>query len=281
MGGQAKSWLPFVVQAAGCFGPGRVLVKYVSAPRPTTTILEGLIAKEWKRRTAEAGAKGRVLFNGELLRYVGHEVRGGETFELTVGPTCYRDFVGTNLYNHQRVAEFGWQCFANPVGTTATLVSKDGLICYGRRSEQVAYHQGHVHTFGGALEEEDRRADGEVDAFVSLRRELKEELNLEGAEVEDLCCVGLIRDTEILQPELLFEGRLRLTAEELQGRWRRAEARAEHEGLVTLSDQAEAIVPFIRGCGPIAPVAVGALFLHGRRRWGEEWFRRAAGELRM
>jgi 8-oxo-dGTP pyrophosphatase MutT (NUDIX family) len=267
---------------------------------------------------AEQSRPKRLLFNGGLLRYVRHEVLagmaaggkrgqaprgmpfsvapvapgsepapfchglmagGGEAFELTVGPTCYRDFVGTNLFNHHRLDEFGWERFANPIGTTATLVSSDGLICYGRRSGRVAYHAGHVHTFGGALEEQDRTADGRVDPFASLRRELREELGLRTDDLTDLCCVGLIRDKEICQPELLFEARLTMTADVLRKRWEVAEAREEHDDLVALPDDADAIVPFIRDCGLIAPVAIGTLFLHGRRAWGEAWFHRNAASV--
>jgi hypothetical protein len=276
--------LPFDILVQGCFEPSRVKTIFEGEDRPSTPQLDELIAVEWARQMALAQQAGRLLFNGNLLRYVRHAVKpgpagGGKVFELTIGPTCYRDFVGTNLFNHHRLAVFGWERFANPVGTTATLITRDGLICYGRRSALVAYHANHVHTFGGALEESDRASDGTVDPFASLCRELDEELGLRRDELMDLCCVGLIRDKEICQPELLFEAGLNVTADELRRRWQSAQSADEHDGIVDLLDQPEAIVPFIRGCGLIAPVAVGALFLHGRRRWGEGWFEAASEEI--
>ncbi len=279
MADAASHPLPFVIDACGSFPPETVQVQYSPASRPTTPEIEAAIAVEWERQLELARGTDRVLFDGKLLRYVSHRVcplGGGETFELTVGPTCYRDFVGTNLFNRHRAEEFGRQRFANPVGTTATLVSADGLICYGRRSPRVSYHAGHVHTFGGALETADQAADGSIDAFASVRRELKEELELGAGDLEGLSCVGLIRDREIHQPEMLFEARLRMTAEELGRRWQSAEARDEHDEIVSLADRPEAIVPFIRSCGLIAPVAIGALFIHGRLAWGEDWFHAAA-----
>jgi len=275
--------LPFEILAFGEFERARLRTQYEPVERPSAPALEELIAVEWERQVAlaEQSRPKRLLFNGGLLRYLRHEIHaeslgGGQVFDLTVGPTCYRDFVGTNLFNHHRLDEFGWERFANPIGTTGTLVSSDGLICYGRRSAKVAYHAAFIHTFGGALEEQDRTADGRVDPFASLRRELREELGLQTDELAWLCCVGLIRDKEIYQPELLFEARLTITAGALRKRWETAEARDEHDDIATLPDDAEAIVPFIRACGPIAPVAIGALFLHGRRAWGEEWFWRNA-----
>jgi 8-oxo-dGTP pyrophosphatase MutT (NUDIX family) len=261
----ADANLPMIVQACGRFPLERVRVTYDPVPRPSTAALDAFIAEEWERQLALAKGTQRVLFNGEMLRYVSHAVRStpsGETFEMTVGPTCYRDFVGTNLYGQRWLGRVGWECFSNAVGTTATILTTDGMICYGRRSERVAFHAGHVHTFGGALEMNDRAADGSVDVFGSLQRELREELGLTPDDLESLDCVGLIRDKEIHQPELLFEARVRLTAAQVRSRWETAEAKDEHAEVVTLEDRAESIELFIKSCDLIAPVAVGALEIH-------------------
>ncbi|HKQ48886.1 MAG TPA: hypothetical protein VJZ71_12520 [Phycisphaerae bacterium] len=274
--------LPFVIDACGQFPPEAVGVDFEPYARPSTPQLEALIAEEWGRQVALAKGTDRMLFNGELLRYVRHAIENGpagDRFHLTVGPTCFRDFVGTNLYNRHRLDEFGWHRFANPIGTTATLLTRDGRICYGRRSTRVVYHAGHVHTFGGSLEAGDRKADGTIDAFASVARELTEELGLRTDETRGLVCVGLIRDKEIHQPELLFEARLGFSADEVRSRWQTAEAKDEHDEIVTLDNQPEAIVPFIRSCRPIAPVAVGALFIHGLLSWGREWFESAAAKI--
>lgn len=281
--------LPFTIDVFGKFSANQVKVEYDPTPRPTTPVLEELIAIEWERQTKLAVELNRLLFNGSLLRYVSHVVAstaGNETekaadsiFHLTVGPTCYRDFVGTNLFNNNRIDEFGWDHFANPIGTTATLITQDGMLFYGRRSSRVSYHADHVHTFGGALEERDRSPDGRVDPFGSVSRELTEELNLAPNELHELCCVGLLRDTEIRQPEMLFEATLTLTSEQLQQRWREAEAQDEHEELVMLQNEPDAIVPFVKSCRLIAPVAIGSLFIHGRLLWGDSWFTAAARAL--
>jgi len=298
--------LPFVIDAFGSFPPDRVHVHFDPSPRPTTVLLEDVIAKEWQRQMARAKRENHMLFNGSLMRYVNHAITpniaatldhatdhqtttaspnsprrkpADLAFHLTIGPTCYRDFVGTNLFNHHRLKEFGWHRFANPIGTTATLITRDSHICYGRRSAQVAYHALHVHTFGGGLEESDRAADGTIDPFASLCRELDEELSLSRDELEDLVCVGLLRDKEICQPEMLFEAGVDLTVEELRAKWATATSRDEHQEIIAFPDEPDAIVPFIQGCDAIAPVAVGALFLHGRRRWGQAWFEAAAGML--
>ncbi|MCA9255482.1 MAG: hypothetical protein KDA33_07580 [Phycisphaerales bacterium] len=272
--------LPFVIDAAGRFSPDRVAVTFDDAPRPTTPEIDALIAVEWERQTAIASREDRLLFNGPLLRYLSHRVALDAVghparFEMVVGPTNYRDFVGTNLFNHDRIGEFGWERFSNPVGTTATLMTSDGRICYGRRSAKVSYHAEHVHTFGGAFEEADRLPDGSIDPFASVAREITEELGIARDELIDLTCVGLVRDKEIYQPELLFEASLPMTGAEVEQRWASAEAKDEHDALVFLADAPDAILPFVQSCGPIAPVATGALFLRGLLQWGEPWFETA------
>lgn len=275
---RAEPALPFDILVEGRFVPGEVVIVYEPHARATSAELERRIETAWQAQCEQARASGRRLFNGELLRYVQHTVRDG-AFHLTVGPTCYRDFVGTNLCHGADAAALGWDRFANPVGTTATLLTSDGLIVYGRRSDRVAWHGGHVHTFGGALEAVDLGADGRVDAFTAVRRELREEAGLAAEDIAGLVCVGMIRDREIHQPELLFEARLGLTLEGLMARMSRLDVGDEHAGLACVADRPELIVPFLQARGPVAPVAVGALLLHGGHRWGDAWLRKAAVEL--
>jgi hypothetical protein len=305
---RAPDKLPFVILAAGQFAPDQLSVTFQPTPRPTTPDLEKSIAEIWEEQTARAKTEARLLFNGEMLRYLRHAISplpvgegqgegrpplpGGEgqgegrlflpsgegwdegnpqseirnpQFHLSVGPTNYRDFVGTNLYNRHRVDEIGWDRFSNPIGTTGTILTADHQICYGLRSPKVAWHANHIHTFGGALELADMAPDGTVDTFASLRRELHEELALTSDDIERIICTGLIRDREIHQPELLFDVRVRLTADQVRARWQQAESRDEHVQIVSLPDAPEAINSFVRDCGLIAPVAVVALHLHSRR----------------
>ncbi len=264
------STVPFTIDAFGEFPPGRVVLHWSDTPRPTTTDLEASIARLWEEKLAEARRRGAMLFNGRLVRWMDHRVIDGE-LHLDVGPTDYRDFVGTNLWNKHRIAELGRHRFANPIGTTATLLSADGWLLYGRRSHRVAYHAGYLHTFGGALEEADVRSGGRIDVFAAVHRELAEELGLGPEHVRELVCVGLIHDHEIWQPEMLFEAKVSLTRDALVRRLDRDDAHQEHTAIEAVRDAPEALVPFIRASAPIAPVTIGAVCLHGRRRWGEEW----------
>jgi 8-oxo-dGTP pyrophosphatase MutT (NUDIX family) len=273
-----RTQLPYEILAAGHFAPGEVHISWRDELRPTTPALDAAIAEEWERRSAEAKEKNQILFNGGMARYLAHRLNG-ERLEIEAGPTDYRDFVGTNLYNGRRVNEWSWERFSNPIGTTGTIFSTDGMIVFGRRSARVAFHGGYLHTIGGALETDEVRADGTIDAFASTRRELHEELGLSQADITEMQCVGLIRDFQIHQPELLFEVRVSLSAEQLQARHTRADVEQEHLGLEWTPDDPGALVGFIHQAAPVAPVAIGALMLHGKLTWGEEWYGQASEEL--
>ncbi len=277
--------LPFTVAAMGVFSPARLQVRWHDRPRETTDELERLIAAGWQAKRAEARRSGGILFNGQMARYLSHDVREG-TMLLDVGPTNYRDFVGTNLLNKDRVHEFGWHRFSNPIGTTATIITSDGRLLYGRRSERVAYHGGYLHTFGGALEQADWKPAARgaprarmVDAFASVRRELDEEIHVGEQEINETVCLGLVRDREIFQPELIFDATVSLTRDELAARLDPRDELQEHTAVEACRDAPEAVVPFIQGAGKVAPVAVAAILLHGWRRWGKGWLDRAARTL--
>ena len=268
----------FTVDAFGRFGPGQVCVRWEANPRPTTEELEAAIASAWESAAADCAARGAMLYNGPLVRWRGHSIRNG-MLHIDAGPTNFREFVGTNLYSRARIDEIGRERFANPIGTTGTVITADGWLVYGRRSHRVAWHAGYLHTFGGALEAADLRPDGSVDAFAAVHRELAEELRVEAEEIECTSCVGLIHDHEIWQPELLFEIRLRVDCGALLGRLDVDDPHQEHVSLEPVRDEPDALVPFIRRAAPVAPIGVGAICLYGRHRWGEAWYAHALRQL--
>jgi len=122
------------------------------------------------------------------------------------------------------------------------------------------------------VEPGERRVDGTFDVFESVRRELNEELAIEPADIADMVCLGLIHDTTIRQPELIFDVYLRLSRSQVEMRFGSDGPRQEHDAIVALADEPASAVPFIRSAPLIAPIAVGAICLHGRRCFGEAWY---------
>lgn len=261
---------PFLLDAFGPYGQEQLRLIWTNQPKPRHPQLDQLIESTWQIRTEQAQREGVLLFNGQLVRLVGWETRGRELI-LETGPTDYAHFLATN-YHHPHLGEqIGWDLFSNPIGTTANIITSDGWLAYGRRSEAVACHPGFVHAIGGGLEAGELRPDGTFDAFASIFRELQEELDLSRELIESALCLGLIRDPEIKQPELIFDVFTSISRQDLSKRFNASE-RHEHNGLVFCRNEPSCFNPFIRETSRIAPITIGALCLHGRQVEGDSWF---------
>jgi 8-oxo-dGTP pyrophosphatase MutT (NUDIX family) len=268
----------FLVDASGPFTREQLRIAWYEEPRGPHAMLDALVDRTWKAELEAARRDGRVLFNGQLVRLLRHRVRGG-ALELDVGPTDYREFMGTNYLNWRRLPEFGYEFFSNPIGTSAVLVTCDGWLVLGRRNDRVACHPGYIHSFGGGLEAGEKGPDGTFDAFAATARELKEELRIEAGDIAWMSCLGLIRDAAIRQPELIFDARLRLSRADLNGRLRVDDPDEEHIEILACMDEPCALVSFVRDSRKMAPVALGAILLHGRISFGEDWYRQTDAEL--
>ncbi|MHC4675370.1 MAG: NUDIX hydrolase [Planctomycetota bacterium] len=272
------SGVVFMVDIYGEFSPSKVRVVWYDEPRRPDARLDALVDQTWKGRLQKCQDQGISLFNGRLARYLRHDV-GEERLVVDVGPTDYANFMATNYLNYDRVDELGLEQFGNPLGTSATLITCDGWLIYGRRNQRVACHPGYVHTIGGGIELDERQDDGTFDVFACVLRELDEELGLKRADIEEQVCLGIIRDSQILQPELVFDICIRLSRDEVTDRINPEDPDQEHVATVACRDHPGAIVPFVRSIELIAPIAVGAICLHGRRSFGDRWYERAVGEL--
>jgi len=266
-----SSGAPYFIEFFQRFTREQLSERWNAAPRPTTPVIEGVIARTWETELALARDGERMLYNGDLIRLVEARVTPTQ-LQLELGLTCYRDFLGTNLHNAATVRRNGEAHLANPLGISSTVITRDGSLVFGRRSGQVAFHAGHLHTFGGLVEPSDRDSDGRFDVFGAAVRELVEELGVRKDEIGEIIIAGLVRDRSILQPELLFEATLMLSRAELAARFDPTLPGQEHTGLEFVHDEPEAIVPFLRRSTPVAPVAAAAMLLHGRHAWGTDWY---------
>ena len=268
----------FFLDALGPFSLDQVRVRWTDRPRPTTRDVEQFIDTFWRRRTAQADAEGVRLWDGPLCRLI--EYRSGSgTLEMTLGPTCFRDFVGTNLYNAHLRHLHGLDVLSNPVGVSGMVLTASGYLVLGRRSEAVAYHAGRIHPIGGCLEP---LGDGKVpDPFAGIVAELEEELGLESPSVTGVVCLGLVRDKRLVQPEMVFDVTVSASADEVRAALSGAAGQAEHAELVVVRDHPASVVSFMEShIDDLTPVALAGLLLHGLRRCGGGWFASARGYLR-
>ena len=262
----------------GPFREGAVSAVVTEPPRKGTTALaadmdRALVAhvdRRWREALAKAGGEGRHLFDGGVLRWLRHSV-SAVGLEIELGRGSFREFVGTNL-DPQIVADVErgallWEQLGNAVGTSAIVVTRDGRLLAGRRSARVVGNAGELHSFGGILEGVEP-ASPRVDVFASMRRELQEELALEPAELRDLTLNGVILDPATLQPEMLFDVVVPLTAREVRERWPKAASRDEHDSLIDLPDDPRAIESALAAHAPVSPIGRACLALRFTPRAG-------------
>jgi len=260
------------------FAPDRVEVNWDAQEQTLPDASEAMIDTAWRERLEVAGRTGQRLYNGPMARLSAWRIEG-ERLILDTGPTDYRRFVGTNLCNGHRADELGIASFANPLGTSAVVITADGRLVLGRRRREMAFHGGYLHPVGGTLEPADRDPVGRMDVFASMRRELLEELCVEPGEIVEMVCTGIIRDCSIHQPEMVFDARVTLRLEEVLARFEPDAPDQEHTVLECCHDEPEAVAPFAKAAAPITPVAVGALLLHGHHDWGRDWYEQTCDAL--
>jgi hypothetical protein len=236
------------VRAAGDWSPSQVTVAWTAASsRRIVPEVERAIDDAWSAAATRLGDK---LFDGPLCRLEKWSA-SPQRLELTLSRTSYRPFLGTNLFNAHLADVYGPEVLSNPVGVSTALQTRDGYLLLGRRNESVAYHPNRVHPFAGSLVPREP-----MDVFDEIRRELREELHLDAADVPDIRCVGLAEDRALRQPELMFVATTARTRGELEAQLDRAE---HHDMYAVKAEPAE--VRRAMADPRLTPIAVASLAL--------------------
>src|SRR5262245_22751452 len=140
--------LPFTLLASGSFPERAVRTRWFDQRLHLTDELTRLISDAWDDAKVEATTRGQSLFPGPLTRLLS-STDSGDTLTLDLGPTDFREFVGTNLRHPALAEQFGRDVFANPLGVSVAVVTTDGQIVIQQRSQQVFEYPGFFHVCGG------------------------------------------------------------------------------------------------------------------------------------
>ena len=261
----------FEVLASGEWPHGSVHTVFDStATRKTDAHIESCIAERWDQSERLAAAQGKLLFAGPLCRLVKHE-SSPDRLRLFLGPTDYREFLGTNMQwqrieSHTGAAELP-HYLSNAIAVCAAIRTSDGKLVAGRRSQRVMEHPGRWHVPGGNVDPRTHVREGSIDVFRAILAELQEELGCSDDRVS-LMCVSLIRPLDSRKPELLFLADVRYTWPELLD----LPKDAEHDELLCIDDRPEELLGFLRREGNLfAPSGKAAFLRYGAIRYGREW----------
>ena len=267
----------FLLDFLGQYKPEDLVVHWSQDRPPASAEVQALIERAWTARLDQARQSGTILFDGPLCRLMRFETRR-DKLEVTLGPTGYKEFLGTNLTHPQLRYQHGEAIMADPLGVSAAAVTADGYLLLGLRSQKVACYPGRIHPISGTVAPVAGRGP---DPFAAILYELSQEAQIPAQKVPGPLCLGMVRDKKIVQPELVFE----LAVEtDLQPLWRelpQAVEAHEHTQIIPLRDHPANVVGFLENhCRNITPVAMATLLLHGLYRWGSGWFAAARGYLR-
>ncbi len=269
----------FFLDVAGPYDPGQIAVEWSDELRSTDDKIDALIEQTWQAETARARENNLVLYDGELCRLVNY-ASSDSRLHMTLGAVSYREFLGTNLRNAYLRYTNAPEVLANPLGVSASIISADGYIVMGRRSEKMICHPGRIHPIGGMVEPS-ASPGVPPDPSQIMLKELTEETHIGPERVSSMICTGLVRDKHIVQPELVFDIAADADASEIHNCTADAVDAHEHSEMVTIRNHPAAVVTFIerRYC-ELTPVAIATLLLHGLHTWGSGWFATTRGYLR-
>lgn len=268
----------FFLDIIGQYTRDDLRITWTAAPFQPHESVRRMIEETWTRQTEQATQQQRMLFNGPLCRLIDFDA-DEKHFTMTVGPVGYKEFLGTNLTQASIRYVYGPKELANPLGVSAAVVTEDGFVALGMRSSAVAFHAGRIHPVGGMVEP---AADPSMppDPFAAIVHELRAELAVQDDQIIQNICMGMIRDKQIVQPELVFDVQLSVDAPTLRAMAAKAPEANEHDEIVLVANFPSTIVTFLqKQANTLTPVAIATLLLHGLRNWGSGWFTSARGYL--
>lgn len=215
------------------------------------------IQSHWRAQRRRAKQQGVSLFSGRLARVHHHTLDADGHLRLSLGPTTYREYVGTRAphYFQSRLRD----ALANPLAVCATIVTADGALVIQRR-QGVDVASGQYDVVGGFVE---RGTDD--NPFAAVARELREETGLP-APAQSFLCLGLIYDRLHPHYELCFVLRTDHTFTELSGL---EPLEAECARLESIPDSLDALDAFlVEHHGLMSPTGEGCLALYAAFRRG-------------
>lgn len=244
-----------LIHVVGHYTEAQVSVLRTQRARRRDDALERRIDESWARRTQGVSASGPKLFDSQLARLVAHGVLP-DKLALFVGETTFREFVGTNLDSAELHESLGDDYFANPLGVSAAIITKDDTLLLARRSNKVAEAQGQWDLPGGHTP---YVAHGGCHPFAAMMQELDEELGLRKGDIESLACIGLMENGLTHKPELIFLCRAKDRAKKLLKRLR-AQDDDEHDDFLCVPSGKGELLELLRHRGhELTPVAAGGI----------------------
>lgn len=183
----------------------------------------------WSEKFKKAVQKGKSLFAGPQYRLSSYEILSDGRIKLLLGPTDYREFLGTNVEAGkdveymktliERGKNYGNEdaFFSNTLAICSVIETSDKKIIAGLRSDSVAEYPRCWHTVGGhpnPMHYQPTKAD----LFNAMAREVTGELGIDYNEIDNIRLTGLMKNSRTRKPELLFHSKIKADFEDVKER---------------------------------------------------------------
>ncbi len=166
----------------------------------------------------ESLSKSKHLFDGTNAILEEYSFDDG-ILTITLKPGNYSEFYCLNI--KQILPEL----YTNTLAICTAPITSDNLIVIGKRSQSLAEGNEEWHVVGGTFDE---RVLNGMSPTSFMKEELKEELNIDSADIEEISYLGLGINHIYHKPELLTYTKLSIKSEELIEKMREAIDFDEH-----------------------------------------------------
>jgi len=220
----------------------------------------------------------RVASISSMLRLNNASLESDElTLELAI--TNFKDYIGTTQSAlidpefREQLMQAGVEdqgdpsfYFANPLATCVNIVTSDGLVPVGMRSDKVAIYPNVPHVIGGYVKVNgDNNPNfkvADIDLYNNMLKELREELGVSEDQLSSIDFRGIVRNNITQGPEMVFNAIINLTGDELLANWSsNSRDRFEHRN-ITMYNRADLVKFLEQWSGLMVPSGEAALRLY-------------------
>lgn len=255
---------------SGAIETRKASVELFNAALETRLSGEGITAEEIEARK-------KKFFDGQLVRLHPHDfgVSGGSSLFLRLGETTYFTYAGTR--RKEDLQKYGYDRLGLPLAVCSVLTapSEDGTekLLFTVRGTANETYPGWYHCVGGTVQ---TVHNGIPNPSAALRREVQEELGLRAEEFQVEGVSGLVMNNFDLHPELVYITKVEKPIEE----WHNQRETDKEVDAEFFTDTPDNLANFILGqsfdevpdARPIVPSGLAGYLLHGRLKYGQEWY---------
>lgn len=257
----------FKLPIEGNFPKDKIVVQDTQEIIKRPKEIEQQIERNWVKRQQEVKQRGGKLFDSQRVILLNTQVKDGK-LNIKLGRGRYKDIVGT--YGSE-IQNSNPELVPRNFSVSILPETTDGYLILHKRNNTVFLSPDWISTFGGSVDPEDVDGSGNVDPFISVAREVSEEVGISSESIHDIKCLGFIRDTHTKVEDMMFLASISMTKEEIE---KQQEGQSLEEGTSVFVpiNAVEVRKKLLEFSKVFVSDGAAILALYGRREFGEEWF---------